>query len=113
MPERFLLQILRKLVRSGVLLSYRGVDGGYALARPIEEISLLEVIESFDNPLTPGVPALEGLSDHARSELLAALQRSYAAVRAELSSLKLSQLKQSVDPTAIVTPEQNAPTDAS
>ena len=32
MPERFLLQVLRNLVNHGILVSTRGVDGGYALA---------------------------------------------------------------------------------
>ncbi len=45
MPERFLLQILRNLVTHGILRSTRGVDGGYALTRPPEDISLLDVIE--------------------------------------------------------------------
>ena len=40
MPERFLLQILRNLVTHGILRSTRGVDGGYALVRPADEISL-------------------------------------------------------------------------
>ena len=48
MPERFLLQILRSLVTHGILRSTRGVDGGYALVRPAEEISLLEVIEAIE-----------------------------------------------------------------
>ena len=46
MPERFLLQILRNLVTHGILRSTRGVDGGYALVRPADQISLLEVIEA-------------------------------------------------------------------
>jgi hypothetical protein len=51
MPERFLLQILRVLVTHGILRSTRGVDGGYALTKPADQISLLEVIEAIDGPL--------------------------------------------------------------
>ena len=51
MPERFLLQILRRLVTHGVLHSTRGVDGGYSLARKPEQITLLEIIEAIDGPL--------------------------------------------------------------
>src|SRR5687767_5138877 len=50
MPERFLLQILRNLVTHGILRSTRGVDGGYALVRPANQISLLEVIEAIEGP---------------------------------------------------------------
>ena len=51
MPERFLLQILRNLVTHGILRSTRGVDGGYALVRPADQISLLEVIEAIEGPV--------------------------------------------------------------
>jgi Rrf2 family protein len=40
MPERFLLQILRNLVTSGLLKSTRGVHGGYRLGRPSHQISI-------------------------------------------------------------------------
>lgn len=33
-PMRFLLKILRLLTKAGIIYSYRGVGGGYALARP-------------------------------------------------------------------------------
>ena len=52
MPERFLLQILRTLVVRGVLRSIRGSDGGYALARPPSEISLLEILEAVEGPIS-------------------------------------------------------------
>src|SRR6185503_19047842 len=54
MPERFLLQILRNLVTHGILRSTRGVEGGYALTRPPEQISLLEVIEAIEGPMGAG-----------------------------------------------------------
>ena len=56
MPERFLLQILRNLVTHGILRSTRGVDGGYSLVRPPNEISLLEVIEAIEGPFNTGEP---------------------------------------------------------
>lgn len=59
MPERFLLQILRSLVTHGILQSTRGVDGGYALMKPPEEISVLEIIEAIEGPLTSTFPDSE------------------------------------------------------
>ena len=50
-PLQFLFKILRKLVRKGLVKSYRGPRGGYALAKDPGEISFLEVIESIDGPL--------------------------------------------------------------
>jgi Rrf2 family protein len=52
MPVRFLLTILSKLVKRGILKSRRGTIGGYLLARPAEDITLLELIEAVDGPVT-------------------------------------------------------------
>jgi Rrf2 family protein len=92
MPERFLLQILRSLVTHGILRSTRGVDGGYALARSPEQISLLEIIESIEGPLEAAVPALEVLPDSSRHKLLAALGKVTEGTRQQLATIKLSQL---------------------
>src|SRR3954470_15915458 len=68
MPERFLLQILRHLVTHGILHSTRGVDGGYSLERKPEDISLLDVIEAIDGPLSATLPGNDG-ADVSQSEL--------------------------------------------
>ncbi|MGE5554443.1 MAG: RrF2 family transcriptional regulator [Betaproteobacteria bacterium] len=49
-PMRFLLRILRSLVKAGIAVSQRGVGGGYALARPPEEVTLLDVVEAVEGP---------------------------------------------------------------
>ena len=49
---RFSLKILRKLVAEGIVRSYKGTQGGYELARPAGEISLGEVIEVVEGPIT-------------------------------------------------------------
>jgi Rrf2 family protein len=49
-PLRFALKILRKLVASGVIVSYKGAHGGYMLAGPAEKITLRQVIESVEGP---------------------------------------------------------------
>lgn len=92
MPERFLLQILRDLVAHGVLVSTRGVDGGYALERPPEEISLLEVIEAISGPLTSAFPAGEGLPQETKAKLEEALAHIAQESRRELEAVKLAQL---------------------
>ena len=48
---RFTLKILRKLAMSGIVKSYKGVQGGYELARRPHEINLCEVIEAVDGPI--------------------------------------------------------------
>ena len=45
---RFALKILRKLVASGIVKSFKGTQGGYELAKPVSEISLRDVIETVE-----------------------------------------------------------------
>ncbi len=92
MPERFLIQILRNLVTHGILRSTRGVDGGYALVRPPEEISLLDVIEAIDGPMDSGVPMNQGLSEQSQTRLSSALENVASTARQQLEAIKLSQL---------------------
>jgi Rrf2 family protein len=51
-PIRFLLKILRLLTKNGIVESYRGVNGGYALARHPSKITLLDVVEAMEGPIT-------------------------------------------------------------
>lgn len=50
-PLRFLLKIMRTLTKAGLIKSYRGVDGGFGLAKPPEEISLLDVVTAREGPI--------------------------------------------------------------
>ncbi len=50
-PVQFLEQLFATLRRAGVLRSQRGVKGGYSLARPAEEVTVLELVELLDGPL--------------------------------------------------------------
>jgi Rrf2 family protein len=55
-PERFLLKVLRPLVSARLLLSLRGPNGGYQLARPAKDITLLDVVEAVGGPIRGEVP---------------------------------------------------------
>ncbi|MCX7714454.1 MAG: Rrf2 family transcriptional regulator [Clostridia bacterium] len=50
-PYRFTLKILRKLVKSGIVKSFRGVNGGYALNKEPSEITVKSIIEVIDGPI--------------------------------------------------------------
>lgn len=50
-PKRFLQQILFQLKGSGYVTTVKGKDGGYALARPPEKVTVAEVIRFFEGPL--------------------------------------------------------------
>ena len=92
MPERFLLQILRNLVTHGILHSARGVDGGYTLDRPPDQISILQVIEAVDGPLAAGVPESERFPEHSQAKLREALNRVTSLTRQQLDQIKISCL---------------------
>lgn len=47
-PERFLLKVLKPLVKARVLESVKGPNGGYRLAKPLTDVTLLEVVEAVD-----------------------------------------------------------------
>ncbi|WP_455242419.1 RrF2 family transcriptional regulator, partial [Petrachloros mirabilis] len=52
-PLEFLEQILLALKRAGLLSSRRGVNGGYRLIKPPDQITLGQVIRILDGPLAP------------------------------------------------------------
>lgn len=47
-PDQFLEQLFSTLRRAGLLTSRRGSKGGYSLARPAGEITVLEVVQALD-----------------------------------------------------------------
>lgn len=97
MPERFLLQILRSLVTHGILHSTRGVDGGYALKRPADQISLLDIIEAIDGPLATNVSDHSGLAAACGENLQRLLDGVIQSVRGRLDAIKIAQLVE-IDP---------------
>ena len=47
----YLEQILASLKKSDLVMSIRGVNGGYRLAREAKEITVLEIVESLEGKL--------------------------------------------------------------
>jgi Rrf2 family protein len=93
MPERFLLQVLRNLVNEGLLKSTRGVDGGYRLAKPLSQITLLEIVEAIDGPIQPELPQISGLAPQSQRRLAEALGDIADDAKKRLASVTLAQLK--------------------
>lgn len=69
-PERFLPQVMRDLVRAGLVDGTVGRAGGYRIAKPSAEISLLDVVEAVEGDsrrrvciLRGGPCALDGVCD--------------------------------------------------
>jgi Rrf2 family protein len=54
-PLQFLEQLFAALRRAGIVNSRRGASGGFLLARPPAEITVLEVVEVLDGLVSPAV----------------------------------------------------------
>jgi len=52
LPPELLAKVLQKLVRARFLSSIQGIRGGYGLAKPASSISVADVIQAIDGPLT-------------------------------------------------------------
>ncbi len=61
-PANYLVQILSELRNGGLITSRRGKQGGYALARPPEAITLLEIIKVIEGDVLELAPAGHGQS---------------------------------------------------
>jgi len=50
-PANYLVQILNELRNGGLIVSRRGKQGGYALARPAAEISIYDIVRVVDSEM--------------------------------------------------------------
>ena len=89
-PERFLLKCLMPLVKARLLLSLRGPNGGYRLARPAGKVTLLEVVEATDGPILHRGDYREGKGGAGRLE--ESFEKAAAAARKELGKVTLADL---------------------
>jgi Rrf2 family protein len=102
-PAKFLENILSELRHANLLLSQRGADGGYWLARPAAEISLADIIRAVDGPLAnvrgmrPETIDYDGAAAHL-SDVWIAVRASLRAVleRVTLEDLVTGSLPLSV-----------------
>jgi Rrf2 family protein len=86
---RFLMKILRQLAAAGLLHSSQGPGGGYRLDRPMNRITLLDIVAAVDGPVTgrrlltwtPGPTPLERRFEQTCERAAGELRRTYGSVR--------------------------------
>lgn len=61
-PMRFLEQVMASLKKAGLVESYRGAQGGYRLAHAAADISLADIVQAVEGPIT----LMECISDTER-----------------------------------------------
>lgn len=93
-------KLLKLLARAGLVVSVRGAQGGYALARPPETITAAEILDALEGPVAitacSSAVGLCGLEGHCR--VGAAWQRINRSIRVALESVTLADLLMSPDP---------------
>src|SRR6059058_2851108 len=65
LPRDFLAKVFQKLVKGGILRSAKGRGGGFTLARPAHQITLVQIVEAIEGPqlLDQCVVGLEKCTD--------------------------------------------------
>jgi Rrf2 family protein len=84
-PLKFLENILGDLRNAGIVMSRRGAEGGYWLARSADEISLADVIRAVEGPIA-NVRGLRSEDVHYEGSA-ERLREVWIAVRASLRSV--------------------------
>ena len=94
LPVPMVSKILKLLVRDGLLLSHRGVKGGYSLARLPQEITMAEIITALEGPIaiTECVDVSSDCSHERLCPVRSNWQRINAAVRGALEGITLAEM---------------------
>ena len=96
LPQQLLMNVMKELHRAGLVGSRRGASGGYYLERPADEITLREVIEVLEGPVS--VALCSGDDEDTTCQMISLcpisdpIRQFNGHLNAFLGSLSLSQL---------------------
>ena len=94
LPQKFLENTLTTLRRAGLLETHRGIEGGYRLARPADQVTIADIMRPLDGPLAevrgekPEEAVYEGAAAHLRDVWVAVR----AALRDVLETVTLADV---------------------
>ena len=104
LPLPTVSKLLKELLQCGLLVSHRGMQGGYRLAKEPKEISLAEIITALEGPVA-WTECSTDESGLCELEACCAIKRNQQviskAVRGVLEKLMLSDLIQPIQLTLI------------
>jgi Rrf2 family protein len=92
LPPRFLLKVLKPLVDHNILRSIKGPNGGYRLARSAHDISILEILEAVDGPITGQISFSPKRNGTLNDKLGTICQGAADHLRKHLQKVRLSEL---------------------
>ncbi len=92
--DSYLEQLMRKLRSAGLIVSVRGAQGGYKLARPASEISVGDVLRALEGSLEAVTCGGEDHSCQGADLCVTRFvwERINSSIRDTVDSIKLSQL---------------------
>ncbi len=95
-------KVLKLLVKTGLVDSYRGANGGYSLERNAQDISVADIIAAIEGPIAMTECSVEeGLcAQEALCSLRGNWQRISIAVARAMEGVSLAEMAQPLKPTA-------------
>ena len=93
-PERFLLKVLKPLVSARVLRSTKGPNGGYHLAKPAAEITMLEIVEAVDGTIRGVAPPTRETTGTLNGKLERICNKGAEQMREYLAQVHVTNLVQ-------------------
>ena len=92
-------QLLKRLTRARLLVSQRGVGGGYRLARSAEQITLAEIIRALEGPIAL-TACTDGTSDSCTVASFCQMHgwwnRVNGAVESTLEAITLADIRREI-----------------
>jgi Rrf2 family cysteine metabolism transcriptional repressor len=87
-PENYLRRLLIELKRAGIVVSQKGPNGGYLLARPPGRITMAEVIQVIEGEFAPVECLDDGVTDApCRRDEFCAMRDVWREVRESVLSI--------------------------
>jgi FeS assembly SUF system regulator len=88
-------KVLKSLAHAGLVVSARGVQGGYALARPAEDITAAEILDALEGPvaITECSSKNSGCDIEEFCRVGRAWQRINRSIREALENVSLADLQ--------------------
>ena len=105
-PLELMAKVLQRLARRGLLTSHQGTRGGYHLSRDPERISVADVIQAIDGPVTVTACSVEDerCDQYAKCNVRDPLWRVRARILTALGDCSIAELASDPPPEPVGRP---------
>ncbi len=112
LPEPTVAKVLKALASAGLVASQRGARGGYRLVRPLEAVSVADVISAVDGPIAL-TACVEASNTYCEFSEVCAVKGRWdlvnAAIEQSLSAITLADMRDASVPRAFRLPALPVP----